>query len=146
MKFRFSLEKVLEYRIQVEEQRAQDLALAQRRLQDLRTSLEDLRTRRSQLNGVSAGEGTFQTIGWQAIRDVSAAALDVEIERILGMIRGAETLVAQANDRYLQAFADRKTMDQIREQHFERWKKEERKRDQKITDEIARDRSRKSAE
>jgi flagellar FliJ protein len=138
MIFRFSLQRVLDFRVQLEDQAKTDLALAVARLEDHRllmdrmqqlqlTAYEDMTAR--QREGVWADE--FKDM-IDFLRSVDRRLREGEIEEV-----GLTQEVERRRERYLSVRRDRETMDALRRRHYSAWQWEERRLEGKELDEAA---------
>jgi flagellar FliJ protein len=138
MAFRFSLQRVLDFRVQLEDQAKSDLARAAARLEDHRlrmTRLRDLQhsaydemTARQQ-EGVWADE--FRDM-IDFLRSVDRRLKEGEIEEV-----GLGQEVERRREAYFTVRRDREIIDALRRRHFTVWQCEERRLEGKQLDEAA---------
>jgi flagellar FliJ protein len=138
MTFRFSLQRVLDFRVQLEDQAKTDLALAVARLEDHRLLMDRLRTHQltvyedmtaRQREGVWAEE--FKDM-IDFVRSVDRRLKEGEFEEA-----GLTGEVERRRERYLDLRQDRETMDALRKRHLTVWQWEERRLEGKELDEAA---------
>ncbi len=138
MIFRFSLQRVLDFRVQLEDQAKTDLALAVARLEDHRqlmdrlhelqqTVYDDMTVR--QREGVWADE--FRNM-IDFLRSVDRRLKEGEAEE-----EGLVQEVERRRERYFSVRRDRETMDALRRRHYSVWQWEERRLEGKELDEAA---------
>ncbi|MCB0310550.1 MAG: flagellar export protein FliJ [Bdellovibrionales bacterium] len=133
-KFRFRLQRVLDYRKLVKDERKRELLLANHKLRQVQKSLEDLQ---------SAEQANLL----QQEQVISAAQVYLKerfAERLQAMIVAqrlalieAEKLLDQARDAYIEAAKDAQALETLRERKLEEYKQYLLAEDQKFLDELA---------
>ncbi|MGE9985830.1 flagellar export protein FliJ [Desulfovibrio sp. SGI.169] len=136
MPFRFKMQKVLDYREQLEEEAKARLATAQRRHQEAREQLEQLQVALRHAQDRLCDEALMDAAErWLLERyakglrgDVSAASLQVRM--LAQMVEEARNLLAARA-------MDKKLLDKLRERQKRHYAREEQLKEQRFNDEIA---------
>jgi len=136
MAFRFSMQKVLEYREQQEEEAKVRMASAQRRLLDARSQEAAVQSemtqaldRLNQINMVQQGERWLQEQYIKGLQsDLAAAALQT---------RMAEQVADEARALLAARAMDRKLLEKLKEHKKKHYQREESLKEQRFNDEIA---------
>lgn len=136
MPFRFKMQKVLDYREQLEEEAKVDLALKQQRLEEARALFEglkrDLRQSEDKLFQAAllpAGERWLQEQYVRGLRaDVANAALQARMQ---------EQLVDEARKLLAARAVDKKLLEKLKERRNQQYNREEQLKEQRVNDETA---------
>lgn len=132
-KFKFSLDKLLEMRIEKEEESKRNFTKAQREKQISEEKLMDLKSKHEMYNSINKGESLI----YQKVKRNYLFALDKGIkeeEKIL-FIKNKE-LEIRRND-LIKKQIERKTVDILKERKKEEFIKEEQRKEQILIDELS---------
>jgi len=136
MAFRFSMQKVLEYREQQEEEAKVRMASAQRRLLDARSQEAAVQSemtqaldRLNQINMVQQGERWLQ--------EQYLKGLQSDLANAVMQIRMAEQLVEEARKLLAARAMDRKLLDKLKERQKQHYQHDASLKEQHFNDEIA---------
>lgn len=136
--FRFSLGKVLDLRLQVEQERARKVAQAQSRWEEARRARETLleihKAGREQLADAHRLGGS---VGRILTMELVAEHMERQVQEAEERCRDAQNDLSSSLSRFTEAFRDRKILDRLRTRKMEEWKTEEGRRAQKELDEVA---------
>ena len=137
MAFRFRLQSYLNVKTQIEEQKQNEYAQALRRLEE-----EKEKKRRMEREIDQTVEG-LRTIMATTLDPVDAKYRNDRISLLRIRIAEQEVQIAKAEQfaekkrlELVEAMKQRKMMDTIKDNHFEQYREEEKRDDQKITDAI----------
>ena len=136
--FRFPLQHVLDLRVEEEERRARAMADARRDATAARQALEDLEAiRDAGREGLNAAHGGGRPVG--QLQNLEWVLERMESEILDARSRALEAdAAARARLREFQvAVRDRQSLDQLRSRRRDAWTAEERKKEQKVMDELA---------
>jgi flagellar protein FliJ len=136
--FRFKLDPILDVRMRTEDQKAQELAAAQRHREELRRRREELEAARVvktvQIGEASdAGESVGQLKNLRFVLDW----IDGRIQTAHAAESEATTNVSTQQDAYSQAVRDRMTLDRLKDRRRVAWDADQRRAEQNEMDEIA---------
>jgi len=134
--FHFKMQKVLDYREQLEEEAKVDLALKQQRLEDARAFFEGLKSELRQGEDklfqaalLPAGERWLQEQYVRGLRaDVANAALQARMQ---------EQLVDEARKLLAARAIDKKLLEKLKERRNQQYIREEQLKEQRVNDETA---------
>ncbi len=132
-KFKFGLEKLLEIRIEKEEESKRQFTKTQREKQETERKLIDLKESYDKYSGIKEGE----SLVYQKIKRNYLFALDkgiVETEK--NLITKNKELEIRRND-LLKKQIDRKTVDILKDRQYTEFTKEEERKEQVFNDELA---------
>lgn len=132
-KFKFGLEKLLEIRIEKEEESKRNFTKTQREKQETEIKLTGLKESYEKYNGVKSGE----SLVYQKIKRNYLFALDkgiVETEK--NLVTKNKELEIRRED-LLKKQIDRKTVDILKERKYTEYTKEEDRKEQILNDELA---------
>lgn len=132
-KFKFGLEKLLEIRIEKEEESKRNFTKTQREKQEAEIKLTGLKESYEKYNGVKSGE----SLVYQKIKRNYLFALDkgiVETEK--NLVSKNKELEIRRED-LLKKQIDRKTVDILKERKYTEYTKEEDRKEQILNDELA---------
>jgi flagellar FliJ protein len=138
MAFRFSLQRVLDFRVQLEDQAKTELALAVARLEDHRLLMDRLRVHQQtvyddmtarQREGVWADEFKDMIV---FLRSVDRRLKEGELEEV-----GLTQEVERRRESYFNVRRERETVDALRRRHYSVWQWEERRLEGRELDEAA---------
>lgn len=131
--FKFGLEKLLEIRVEKEEESKRDFTKTQREKQKTEDKLNELKGNYDKYNGIKKGE----TLIYQKIKKNYLFALDKGInETEKELITKAKELEIRRND-LIKKQIDRKTVDILKERQLIEFNKEEDRKEQLFIDELA---------
>ena len=131
--FKFGLEKLLEIRIEKEEERKRNFTKTQREKQKTEEKLNELKGNYDKYNGIKKGE----TLIYQKIKKNYLFALDKGInETEKELITKAKELEIRRSD-LIKKQIDRKTVDILKERQLIEFNKEEDRKEQLFIDELA---------
>lgn len=131
--FKFGLEKLLEIRIEKEEESKRNFTKTQREKQKTEEKLNELKGNYDKYNGIKKGE----TLIYQKIKKNYLFALDKGInETEKELITKAKELEIRRSD-LIKKQIDRKTVDILKERQLIEFNKEEDRKEQLFIDELA---------
>ncbi|MBS5951172.1 MAG: flagellar export protein FliJ [Clostridium sp.] len=131
--FKFGLEKLLEIRIEKEEESKRNFTKTQREKQKTEEKLNELKGNYDKYNGIKKGE----TLIYQKIKKNYLFALDKGInETEKELITKAKELEIRRSD-LIKKQIDRKTVDILKERQLIEFNKEEERKEQLFIDELA---------
>lgn len=131
--FKFGLEKLLEIRVEKEEESKRNFTKTQREKQKTEDKLNELKGNYDKYNGIKKGE----TLIYQKIKKNYLFALDKGInETEKELITKAKELEIRRND-LIKKQIDRKTVDILKERQLIEFNKEEDRKEQLFIDELA---------
>jgi flagellar FliJ protein len=144
MGFKFRLEKVLEYRRQLEEQAMLVLAQARARRDAEKVRLENLKSELGLSNAkLSGGAGMNGAERWLLQNYIQALRLDIESSARL--LQGLEEEVALCQNALINKAQERELLDKLKSRQSKRFTEEEKLREQHENDETATIRYKKAA-
>lgn len=132
-KFKFNLEKLLEIRIEKEEESKRNFTKTQREKQDTETKLTGLKENYEKYSGIKDGE----SVVYQKIKRNYLFALDKgisETEKSLA-IKNKELEIRR--EELIKKQVDRKTVDILKERKYIEYTKEEARKEQILIDELS---------
>ncbi|MFU7516345.1 flagellar export protein FliJ [Clostridium sp. HCS.1] len=132
-KFKFNLEKLLEIRIEKEEESKRNFTKTQREKQDTETKLTGLKENYEKYSGIKDGE----SVVYQKIKRNYLFALDKgisETEKSLA-IKNKELEIRR--EELIKKQVDRKTVDILKERKYIDYTKEEARKEQILIDELS---------
>lgn len=132
-KFRFRLERVLQYREIVKGERRRELLEANYRLQAAQDRLVELE---SAQRALGFGEGAILSVEQVQLQGLYGARLEVEIGQQREAITAAENGVIEARGRYVEAARDSKTLETLKEKRKAEYAEYVLKEDEKFLDEF----------
>jgi len=132
--YKFSLEKVLEWRTDKEKDKARELAIIQRRLHEEEEKLEGLLNRLSQAKREIQSYKNIQKLQQQRLY---IDQIEEEIERKKIEIEEITKRFDKSREELLAAQKDRKVMEKLKEKDFQSYKTQIQKKEQKQLDEAA---------
>lgn len=135
-RFVFSLQKVLEYRQRLEEQAIRDFAEAQKRVHHQQALLAHLLTRRMQCLQQSSRARRL-TVQMLDVEQTYLSALEQRIEAQRRRVAEAETALEERRRALIEAQRERKTLERLREKHYEQWRQEYLRWEQRALDDLA---------
>lgn len=131
--FKFGLEKLLEIRVEKEEESKRNFTKTQREKQKTEDKLNELKGNYDKYNGIKKGE----TLIYQKIKKNYLFALDKGInETEKELITKAKELEIRRSD-LIKKQIDRKTVDILKERQLIEFNKEEDRKEQLFIDELA---------
>lgn len=131
--FKFGLEKLLEIRVEKEEESKRNFTKTQREKQKTEEKLNELKENYDKYNGIKKGE----TLIYQKIKKNYLFALDKGInETEKELITKAKELEIRRSD-LIKKQIDRKTVDILKERQLIEFNKEEDRKEQLFIDELA---------
>lgn len=131
--FKFGLEKLLEIRIEKEEESKRNFTKTQREKQKTEEKLNELKGNYDKYNGIKKGE----TLIYQKIKKNYLFALDKGInETEKELVTKAKELEIRRSD-LIKKQIDRKTVDILKERQLIEFNKEEDRKEQLFIDELA---------
>lgn len=133
MKFKFTLEKLLDIRIEKEEESKVKFTKTQREKRIAEEKLEDLKTSYDKYNGINPGE----TLNYQKIKKNYLFALDRGIEEIGKEIESKTKELEVRRTDLVKKQVDRKTVDILKENKEIEFYKEQDRIEQITLDELA---------
>lgn len=132
-KFKFNLEKLLEIRIEKEEESKRNFTKTQRAKQITEEKLLDLQERYEKYSGINKGE----SLVYQKIKRNYLLALDKGIEETeKDLFMKNKELEIRRKD-LIKKQIERKTVDILKERKLLEFTKEEERKDQNLNDELA---------
>ncbi|VYU41366.1 flagellar export protein FliJ [Clostridium tertium] len=132
-KFKFGLEKLLEIRVEKEEESKRNFTKTQREKQKSEEKLNELKSNYDKYNGINKGESLI----YQKIKKNYLFALDKGInETEKELITKAKELEIRRED-LIKKQIDRKTVDILKERQLLEFNKEEDRKEQIFNDELA---------
>jgi flagellar FliJ protein len=134
--FKFALEKVLQYKEQLEKEVKSKLAnlnAQKERLQERHASLKKDELFQEQ----KLGQTPVTEMGERWLIDNYIKALRQDIQQTQKNIAMLDRQIEQTRLELAQKAKDKKVMEKLKEKHFERYKKEEQLKEQRNLDEIA---------
>lgn len=132
-KFKFNLEKLLEIRIEKEEESKRNFTKTQREKQDTETKLTGLKENYEKYSGIKDGE----SVVYQKIKRNYLFAVDKgisETEKSLA-IKNKELEILR--EELIKKQVDRKTVDILKERKYIEYTKEEARKEQILIDELS---------
>lgn len=132
-KFKFNLEKLLEIRLEKEEESKRSFTKTQREKQDTEIKLTGLKDNYQKYNGIKDGE----SVVYQKIKRNYLFALDkgiAETEKDLA-IKNKELEIRRED--LIKKQVDRKTVDILKERKYTEYTKEEERKEQILIDELS---------
>lgn len=132
-KFKFNLEKLLEIRIEKEEESKRNFTKTQREKQDTETKLTGLKENYEKYSGIKDGE----SVVYQKIKRNYLFAVDKgisETEKSLA-IKNKELEIRR--EELIKKQVDRKTVDILKERKYIEYTKEEARKEQILIDELS---------
>ena len=138
-RFVFRLARVLQLRVGVEKQRAQDLGRAIQEEQARREALARAEERLQRMGQQLAGSGAdVAPAGTLHNLHLTVEAASSQVERATEAAAAAEKVVEVEQNRFGEARRDRKVLEQLRERRRTDWNQESSRQEQRELDEIAR--------
>ncbi len=135
-RFVFSLQKVLDYRQRLEEQAIRHFAEAQRRLQAEQLLLAQLiQTRQDCL--MRSERRHRLPIPMLEVEQTYLSALEERIEQQVQRVAEAEEALEARRQELVEAQRERKALERLREKHYEQWRQELLRSEQKALDDLA---------
>lgn len=135
-RFVFSLQKVLDYRRRLEEQAIRDFAEAQRQLEHERATLARLMALRGEC--LNRSRRTHQlVVEMLDVEQTYLSALEERIEAQRQRVAEAERVLEERRQALIEAQRGRKMLERLREKHYERWRQEFLRTEQKALDDLA---------
>lgn len=134
--FKFSLEKVLKYREQLENEAKARLAGLQKKSQTLKNHYAALKSE-EQLQEQKLAKTPLSESGERWLIDMYIKAVRQDIAQTQKSIAQTDSEIEQAKLVLAEKAKDRKIMEKLKEKHFENYKKEEQLKEQRNLDEIA---------
>lgn len=132
-KFRFRLERVLQYREIVKGERRRELLEANYQLQVAKDRLVELETAQRTLG---FGEGAVVSVEQVQLQGFYGARLEVQIGHQREVIATAENAVIEARGRYVEAVKDSKSLELLKEKRKAEYAGYVLKEDEKFLDEF----------
>lgn len=134
--FKFSLEKVLKYREQLENEAKALAAGLQQKSQALKDRYAQLK-QEERLQEQKLAATPFSQSGDRWLIDMYIKAIRQDIAQTQTDIAKTNAELEQAKRVLAEKSKDRKIMEKLKEKHFEQYKKEEQLKEQRNLDEIA---------
>lgn len=134
--FKFSLEKVLKYREQLENEAKALAAGLQQKNQALKDRYAQLK-QEERLQEQKLAATPFSQSGDRWLIDMYIKAIRQDIAQTQTDIAKTDAELEQAKRVLAEKSKDRKIMEKLKEKHFEQYKKEEQLKEQRNLDEIA---------
>lgn len=134
--FKFSLEKVLKYREQLENEAKALAAGLQQKSQALKDRYAQLK-QEERLQEQKLAATPFSQSGERWLIDMYIKAIRQDIAQTQTDIAKTDAELEQAKRVLAEKSKDRKIMEKLKEKHFEQYKKEEQLKEQRNLDEIA---------
>lgn len=134
--FKFSLEKVLKYREQLENEAKALAAGLQQKSQALKDRYAQLK-QEERLQEQKLAATPFSQSGDRWLVDMYIKAIRQDIAQTQTDIAKTDAELEQAKRVLAEKSKDRKIMEKLKEKHFEQYKKEEQLKEQRNLDEIA---------
>ncbi len=134
--FKFSLEKVLKYREQLENEAKALAAGLQQKSQALKDRYAQLK-QEERLQEQKLAATPFSQSGDRWLIDMYIKAIRQDIAQTQTDIAKTDAELEQAKRVLAEKSKDRKIMEKLKEKHFEQYKKEEQLKEQRNLDEIA---------
>lgn len=134
--FKFSLEKVLNYREQLENEAKARLGFLQEKSRMLKEHYRSMKEEEL-LHEEKLCATPFSESGERWLLDNYIKALRQDMIQTQKNIAGVDEEIAQAKQDLAQKSKDKKVMEKLKEKHFENFKKEEQLKEQRNLDEIA---------
>lgn len=135
MPFKFNMQKVLEYREQLEEEAKVRLAKAQAQLREARQRLDDLKKQYLEAQASNAGKLMQSAERW--LHDQYMKGLKGDINEAALQARMREQIAEEARQYLASKAIDRKLLDKLKEHKKNQYVKAEQKQEQYFNDEIA---------
>lgn len=136
MPFRFSMQKVLDYREQLEEEAKVRLARAEQQRNELRSRLEiirkDLMEQEERLYARPPSNAGERWLLEHFVRGLKADMAATAVQ-----LRTAENMVEESRRILAQRAMDRKILDKLKERQKQHYMHDERMKEQRFNDEIA---------
>lgn len=136
MPFRFSLQKVLDYREQLEEEAKNRFALVQRQYREARERLaalsEELKTQESRLYGQ-----VVDNAGERWLLESFIRGLRADVETSTANVRNLQTMRDEMRKILAARSMDRKLLEKLKERKRRQYLLDERLKEQRFNDEIA---------
>ena len=136
MAFRFSMQKVLEFREQQEEEARVGLATAQGRLQDARQRENALRAEMIATRDRMDSTGLVD-LGERWLQEQYLKGLQSDLANAVVQLRMAEQLVEEARKLLAARAMDRKLLDKLKERQKQHYLRDASLKEQHFNDEIA---------
>ncbi|MGC8782900.1 MAG: flagellar export protein FliJ [Armatimonadota bacterium] len=139
-RFEFSLQKVLDYRQRREEQAVRAFTQAQAQLLHEQAVLHKLVVEREECLRRSHRQQRL-TVELLDVEQTYLSALEERIEAQRERVAEAEKVLEEKRQALTQAQRERKALERLREKHYEQWRQEILRIEQKALDELATARS-----
>lgn len=139
-RFEFSLQKVLDYRQRREEQAIRAFAEAQAQLLHEQAVLHKLVVEREECLRRSHRRQRL-TVDLLDVEQTYLSALEERIEAQRERVAEAEKVLEERQEALIEAQRERKALERLREKHYEQWRQEILRIEQKALDELATARS-----
>lgn len=134
MRFRFSLQRILELRERKEQAAASELEAARMAAEQAHARVEELEARRAQ--GAAARNVRGITVGELRNAGFLLEQLDHHVVQARGTAAQADALVSSRLAEFQVACQERQVLDRLREKHLEEWRSQEVQQDRQLMDTI----------
>ncbi len=135
-RFEFSLQKVLDYRQRREEQAIRAFAEAQAQLMHEQAVLHKLLIEREECLRRSHRRQHL-AVDLLDVEQTYLSALEERIELQRERVAEAERVVEEKREALIEAQRERKALERLREKHYEQWRQEMLRAEQKVLDDLA---------
>lgn len=136
-KFQFGLDRVLDYRQRVLEERQNEYAAAVRRVQEQQARLDEVRERYQSLNDRFRAEAAAGiTIADAMSYENGLRGLEREIAQETQTLHRLEQEAKEKRQRMLQAYMDTTVLERLKEKRLDEYQKEVQKREEQFIEEL----------
>ncbi len=135
---KFNLEPILEDRERREKEKARDLAIARREMEEASLLREALETRLQDERAYASGVHGTETAGMLRNRRVVVEQLREMVSRALARETQAATELSREKAAFRRAHQDREALERLRDRRKEEWQTRSRRQEQATLDESAR--------
>lgn len=136
--FKFNLDPILEDRERREKEKARDLAIARRELEEASLLREALETRLQEERVYASGVQGAETAGMLRNRRVVVDQLREMVHRAVARENQAATELSREKAAFRRAHQDREALERLRDRRKEEWQTRSRRHEQATLDESAR--------
>lgn len=136
-RFRFSLQKLLDFRRRQEDEKKADLARVQGRINRQQGLINDLKDRRKRMAGPRPDAPAVLSARETALRSMLFIGIDGRITSARKKVEGLQPELQQATGAYMEARRNRRVIERLREKKEAEFKQEERRRENRQLSEIS---------
>ena len=135
--YKFKMQKLLDYKMSIEEEKKNELSLAIKRLEDEKSKLEELKQKQNEMNN------SFQekTSCGMAVNELKLLAnyidyykRSIKEQRI--KIKMAEDYLSTCREELIKAIQEKKMMEKLKEIDYRKYLYSEQKKEEKLVDDL----------